>query len=152
MTAQFPTAPATPRHRRTGLRRVLLGLLAAAAVITPLAATPRPARPPKQLPSWWRPNGCTLSPDSMVWPIYYDFKNICNRHDYCYDEMWYGGGEAGREKCDRTFLNEMNNWCTNQYGGVMNTGRKMSCQAVAATYYGAVRKFGKLFFNNLWLN
>ena len=103
-------------------------------------------------------NGCTLSPDSSSFPVYYNFHNQCDRHDWCYDQLWYGlgwynpfnGGWTGRLACDQMFLRETSDWCNNYYR--YNTAGRLTCNGVAVTYYNAVRNFGAPFFNNPWLN
>ena len=40
----------------------------------------------------------------------------CNDHDYCYDDLWYGGGENGRYACDIFFVDRMSAWCNSYYG------------------------------------
>ncbi len=103
-------------------------------------------------------NGCTLSPDSSSIPVYYNFHNQCDRHDWCYDRLWYGlgwynpfnGGWTGRLACDNMFLREMAAWCGNYYP--TNVTRRVACVGVASAYYTAVRNFGGPFFNNPWLN
>ncbi|MFV0306673.1 MAG: phospholipase A2 [Desertimonas sp.] len=95
-------------------------------------------------------NGCTLSPDSLSWPVYYNFHHQCDRHDWCYDQLWFGGGYWGRLGCDNMFHREMRSWCAGQYR--WNLPARYACYGVAATYYTAVRKFGGPYFNNPWLN
>ena len=104
------------------------------------------------LPAGYAPNGCTLSPDRGWWPVYYDFKAQCNRHDYCYDEMWYGNSADGRRRCDETFLNEMRGWCNWYYGAWWLTVERGKCHGVAWTYYTAVRNLGGPYFNNPYKN
>lgn len=128
------------------LRRTVFGLAAVAAAASPVVGLANTAE--AALPPGYRPNGCTLSPDRGVVPVYYDFKNICNRHDYCYDEMWYGAGENGRAACDRTFLSEMEAWCNSFYRGVLLTFPRSQCKGVAAIYFTAVRNLGRPYFNN----
>ena len=116
-----------------------------------LAALSTPAEA-KALPPGWAPNGCTLSPDFGFVPTYYWFKGACNRHDYCYDELWYGGGESGRKACDDNFLREMNGWCNAQYPSLWQTFMRNQCKGVALVYYAAVRNLGQPYFDNPYKN
>lgn len=103
-------------------------------------------------------NGCTLSPDSLSFPVYYNFHDQCDRHDWCYDQLWFGwgwynptnGGWTGRLACDNMFHNEMRGWCGRQYS--WNWAARYSCYGVAATYYTAVRNLGAPYFANPYLN
>ena len=103
-------------------------------------------------------NGCTLSPDSSSFPVYYNFHHQCDRHDWCYDQLWYGlgwynpfrGGWTGRLACDQMFLRETSGWCNSHHR--YNIARRLTCNGVAVTYYQAVRNFGAPFFNNPWLD
>ena len=130
------------------LRLLSLMLAALTAVGTVAVCTGTAAA----LPPGYRPNGCTLSPDRGVIPVYYDFKGACDRHDYCYDEMWFGGGEVGRSGCDSLFLTEMRAWCHSRYGAWWLSIQRAKCDGVAWTYYGAVRNFGRSYFNNPYKN
>jgi hypothetical protein len=132
------------------LRRAVFSLVTAAAAAFPIVGLTSSVE--AALPPGYKPNGCTLSPDRGVVPVYYDFKNVCNRHDYCYDELWYGGGENGRARCDATFLSEMEAWCNNQYRGSLLTFPRSQCKGVAGVYYTAVRNLGRSYFNNPWKN
>lgn len=91
-------------------------------------------------PSWYHPNGCTAPGFLSSWNG--KFRSACDAHDVCYDwELnWYL--EPGRLTCDIRFLNAMNAKC----------GGDAGCRAMAATYFAAVRTFGRPFFNNPWLN
>ncbi len=84
--------------------------------------------------------------------MYYDFKNTCNRHDYCYDEMWFGSGEAGRQGCDSLFLNELRGWCNRYYSAWWNAAARTSSHGVAWSYYLVVRQVGSRYFNNPYRN
>lgn len=98
------------------------------------------------LPPGYQPNGCTWSPDRGIYPVVYDFKAACDKHDYCYDEMWYGGGEKGRLACDKRFRELMREWCSGRYSG--GARPLLKCFGVAQVYYAVVRKAGKSYFNN----
>lgn len=132
--------------------RALLVAAALCLVALSFSSSPASAAKKKKLPPGYAPNGCTLSPDRGVTPTapptYYDFKDKCNRHDYCYDELWYGGGENGRAKCDSNFRREMRGWCANQYRGRVLYFQRNECYKMAQIYYGAVRAFGKDYFDN----
>lgn len=134
--------------------RVRRGIVTTLAVMGALAAAVLTfgASPAAALPPGYQPNGCTWSPDRGWYPTYYDFKNVCNRHDYCYDEMWFGGGENGRARCDSLFLDEARGWCNNYYGAWWLSVERAKCNGVAWTYYGAVRQFGQPYFNNPYRN
>lgn len=108
------------------------------------AATPRPSYSD---PRAAYTNGCTLSPDGV--PGFYNFRDICNRHDICYARYpdghhQYGTNETGRYICDLQFRNEMRNYCTNRFGRF--DPRRYSCYGIADTYYSAVRKLGWPFY------
>lgn len=103
-------------------------------------------------------NGCTLSLDSSSVPVRYDFHGACDRHDVCYDDLWFGkgvynlltGGWTGRLACDDTFLREMRTSCRALHGP--NWLGRRTCEAIARTYYHAVRTLGAPFFDNPALN
>ena len=108
------------------------------------------------LPPGYSPNGCTTGP---VQPGYNEtFRCQCNRHDYCYDELWYGwgwynptnGGWTGRLACDNLFHSEMRAKCGTDYS--WSWPRRYACYTAAAAYYQAVRTFGAPFFANPYLN
>jgi len=102
-------------------------------------------------------NGCTGSPDSRRFPVAYDFHGACDRHDRCYDELWFGKGTydllnhgwTGRLACDGVFLLEMRTSCrvSHRQGPV-----RLACEAIAHTYYTAVRLLGGPYFDNPALN
>lgn len=137
----------------TARRLPVLLKLTLAAVLSVMALTVAVApASAAALPPGYKPNGCTLSPDRGWAPTYYDFKSICNTHDYCYDETWYGANENGRAQCDSRFLNEMRGWCNNYYASWRKTAERVKCNGVAWAYYLAVRAAGRPFFNNPNLN
>lgn len=144
------TSTTVSRRSTTGLRRMMLTLVAALAVGAPFAIGVTAEA--KSVPAGYKPNGCTLSPDRGVVPVYYDFKNQCNRHDYCYDELWYGAGENGRARCDQTFLSEMVGWCNSYYGAWYAAWHRGQCTNVAVVYYTAVRNLGRSYFDNPYKN
>ena len=136
---------ATDFRGRRGIRAItslVAGLLVAiglSVVAAPSAAA---------VPAGYRPNGCTLSPDRGLVPVPYDFKSACNDHDYCYDDLWYGGGENGRYACDIFFVNRMSAWCNSYYGAWYLAWQRGQCGLTAQVYYAAVRQFGGPYFNN----
>lgn len=91
-------------------------------------------------------NGCSNSPDSSYFPVYYNFHGACDRHDYCYHYHYYGDGYYGRLGCDSEFLGNMRNSCYNRYPHWYQVGTRYTCYGVASTYYTAVRAFGGSHF------
>lgn len=95
-------------------------------------------------------NGCTLSPDSAIFPgtppAYYNFHNACDWHDLCYHYKYYGNSSSGRLACDNGFLSRMRSWCASYYGSWWEAPFRNTCYSAAATYYSAVRAFGGRFF------
>lgn len=141
--------PNTGGSRATPRRGVAMLLCVLAVLGFGVVAGGQPA---SALPAGYAPNGCTLSPDRGWYPTYYDFKQQCNRHDYCYDEMWYGNSEAGRKACDDTFLREMVGWCSGYYRAWWLAVQRNQCAGVAGVYYVAVRNLGSSYFNNPYKN
>ena len=87
-------------------------------------------------------NGCTAVPDSGFG---FDFHEICDDHDRCYANKPYGDGWWGRRSCDRVFRSAMLDYCTRHD---RFTAERISCDAVAITYYAGVRLFGWAFWQN----
>jgi hypothetical protein len=112
-----------------------IGMLAMGPV-SPADAAPAPA---PQHGSYQ--NGCTLSPDTGYWPVYYNFHSACDWHDLCYHYHW-----RTRLGCDDGFKARMRSWCANRYDSWYETTLKLSCYGVAETYYRAVRTFGGPFY------
>jgi Prokaryotic phospholipase A2 len=83
-------------------------------------------------------NGCSgpITPDGI-------FHNDCDLHDTCYDARSTPNTDAGRLRCDNQFLAGMQETCTIYY-----PKNPRVCNAVARTYYLAVRKFGGPYFQN----
>lgn len=131
---------------RNGVTALIIGL--AIAAMLSMAGPVAEATAKVTLPAGYHANGCTMSPDRGWFPIYYDFKNVCNRHDYCYDELWFGSGEKGRKRCDSQFLAEARGWCNKRYKSAVLAADRVACRGVAWVYYKAVRLFGKSYFNN----
>lgn len=134
---------------RTGTRTlalaVILAALMAAATMSPPAAS---AHGPGQ-------NGCTGVPDSGR---YFDFHRACDRHDLCYDQLWFGKGRkvlgtgwTGRLACDDLWRREMSASCDRRYPRSGDT-RRRRCGQVIGEYYAGVRLFGAPFFDNPRLN
>lgn len=127
-------------------------LVAGAAVAVDLAAaTPAAAHGVGS-------NGCTGSPDSSPVPVRYDFHAACDRHDVCYDALWFGkgvydllnGGWTGRLACDDLFLREMRSSCRAIHGS--NEPARRRCESVARAYYTVVRLVAGPWFDNPALN
>ena len=142
-TSTITDADTRPQRRRVAALVVALLTISLSVVLAPSAAA---------VPAGYRPNGCTFSPDRGVVPVYYDFKEACNAHDYCYDDLWYGGGENGRAACDTYFVNRMSGWCNNYYRAWYLSVQRAQCGGVAQAYDRAVRLFGGPYFNNPHLN
>ena len=126
---------------------VASGGSASAAASAPVGTATAPARPAYADPRAQYTNGCTLSPDGI--PGFYNFRDICNRHDICYARYpdrhhQYGSDENGRYTCDALFLNEMTNYCANRFGRL--DPRRYTCYNTAASYYTAVRNLGRPFY------
>lgn len=127
---------------RKGLRlRVLLASVSLVATGMAFAVTATPASAHDSIS-----NGCSYSPDSSSFPVYYNFHGSCDRHDYCYHYHYYGDGYYGRLGCDNEFRNNMRNWCYNHYPHWYQVGTRYTCYGIAQTYYTAVRDFGWAFF------
>ena len=130
---------------RCAARAVLAALLVIGATASPAAAHGNGS------------NGCSLSPDSGRFPVAYDFHGACDRHDRCYDELWFGKGTydllnygwTGRLACDGVFLQEMRTSCRIGHGPGL---ARKACEAIARTYFIAVRTFGASHFDNPALN
>lgn len=135
--------------------RVAASLLLACSISIGASAV-LSATPAEALPAGYSPNGCTTGP---IQPGYNEtFRGQCNRHDYCYDELWYGwgwynplnGGWTGRLSCDNLFHSEMRTKCANDFS--WSWSRRYACYGAALVYYQAVRSFGGPFFANPYLN
>ena len=146
-TTSGPVRRAADRVIRLAV--ALLLTVGMSVTLASLGASPASAA---TLPAGYAPNGCTLSPDRGWYPTYYDFKNSCNGHDYCYDQMWFGGGETGRAACDSWFLGSMTGWCNSYYSPWWAAVQRAQCNGVAWTYYTVVRNFGQSYFNNPYKN
>lgn len=84
----------------------------------------------------WSTDYCSASPDE---PLGFDFRVACWRHDFGYRNYSdLGQFEANKARLDNAFYYDLNTKCASY-------GRKSrsSCDALAVTYYEAVRVFGK---------
>lgn len=87
---------------------------------------------------------CTAVPDSGA---SFDFNEACRRHDECYGNQPYGGGEAGRGACDVAFYNAMVVSCGTMWQGMGEPFH--TCLAGAGIYYWGVDTFGGWFWDDL---
>jgi len=140
----------TSSRRSSRYRRALAATLAVAAafavsmIATPAASAHEPGT-----------NGCTLVPDSGRT---FNFHAVCDRHDLCYDQLWFGKGRwirgvgyPGRLKCDNLWLREMKDSCRARYPNRYDW-RRGSCEGIAEGYYAGVRVGGGAWFDNPNLN
>jgi hypothetical protein len=121
-----------------------LAAFAAATIATPAASAHGPGQ-----------NGCTAVPDSGRT---FNFHAACDRHDLCYDQLWYGRGRwipgigwTGRLACDNLWLREMKDSCRARYPNRFDW-RRGSCEGIAEGYYAGVRLRGGPYFDNPNLN
>lgn len=98
-----PAGAHRPRGRRrtTTVVAAILAAVAAATIATPTASGHGPGT-----------NGCTGVPDSG---LTFNFHAACDRHDLCYDQLWYGNGRTGRLGCDNLWSREMKDSCRARY-------------------------------------
>lgn len=129
------------RTRRSVAALVVTTVVTAVTLLTsPATADPTtPTHGPHQ-------NGCTFSPDSAHFPVYYNFHRACDLHDLCYHHHYYGDGAVGQKACDVVFHGRMRGWCVGHYDDWWERPKRYACYGVAATYYGAVRNFGWMRF------
>lgn len=141
-----PAAAHRPRGRRrtTAVVAAILATVAVGAIAAPAASAHGPGQ-----------NGCTLVPDSGR---YFDFHAACDRHDLCYDQLWFGKGRwiigtgwTGRLACDDLWRREMSASCDRRYPRSGDT-RRRRCGQVIGEYYAGVRLFGGPWFDNPNLN
>ncbi len=108
------------KRARAGLAVLMLASVTVAltSAATASAAPAAPAAPavPDRPSHGPHQNGCSYSPDSGYFPVYYNFHSACDFHDLCYHWHYYGGGSAGRKQCDDVFKLIMRDWCGNRYG------------------------------------
>ena len=121
-----------------------LAAFAAATIATPAASAHGPGT-----------NGCTGVPDSGRT---FNFHAACDRHDLCYDQLWFGKGPwipgvgwRGRLRCDQLWSREMKDSCRARYPNRYDP-RRGSCFTVADEYYAVVRVIGGPWFDNPRLN
>lgn len=141
----------TRSRRSSRYQRALAATLAAALAAFAVAMIATPAASAHGPGT----NGCTFVDDSGR---YFDFHAACDRHDLCYDQLWFGKfpyirgvGYIGRLACDELWRREMNASCRARYPN-RDDRRRGYCYAVAATYYAGVRAGGGPFFDNPYLN
>lgn len=144
----------------TALTAVLLLLGGAVATAAPAAA--QPSDKPQVLANWtqtsaasynswwaarnnqgawaaygfdWSTDLCSWSPDN---PFGFPFERSCARHDFGYrNYKAQGTFPANKARLDNAFHEDLKRVC-NGYSGATRT----SCNALAWTYYQAVRNFG----------
>jgi hypothetical protein len=139
----------------------VLGVVAAASI--PAAASAAPADKPAVLASWtqtsvasfnswnaarqnqgawsqyafdWSTDYCTSSPDN---PLGFDFRLPCYRHDFGYRNYKAAGQfDASKSRLDNALYQDLLRAC-DAYEPVFE---RPACDALAWTYYQAVRVFG----------
>jgi hypothetical protein len=85
----------------------------------------------------WSTDYCSASPDK---PLGFDFRISCHRHDFGYRNFKkLSVFPANKPRLDDAFYADLKAVCTT-YGVVA----KQTCQALAWTYYQAVKTFGSL--------
>lgn len=85
----------------------------------------------------WSTDHCTASPDQ---PLGFDFALSCWRHDFGYRNFkQLSAFQEHKAHIDAAFYFDMKQICA-QYSRVL----RKTCQAVAWTYYEAVRLFGSI--------
>ncbi|WP_125264736.1 phospholipase [Streptomyces alboflavus] len=85
----------------------------------------------------WSTDYCSSSPDN---PFGFPFQTACARHDFGYrnyKEM--GTFNANKARVDSAFYADLKRVCATYSGA-----KKVSCDALAWTYYQAVDKLGKV--------
>ncbi|MFG3114869.1 phospholipase [Streptomyces sp. NPDC048197] len=141
-------------------------LLAIAALLTAAAPAPAaqavPADKPRVLSNWtqtgaasytqwaaardhrskwaayrfnWNTDYCSKSPDN---PLGFPFHLRCARHDFGYrNYKRMGTFKANKARLDKALYEDLKRVC-----GGYSGARKVSCKALAWTYYQAVKKYG----------
>ncbi|GID33116.1 hypothetical protein Abr02nite_80990 [Paractinoplanes brasiliensis] len=85
----------------------------------------------------WSTDYCTTSPDN---PLGFNFELACYRHDFGYRNYRAAGQfDANKDRVDSAFYQDLQRSC-DTYGSVV----RPACDALAWTYYQAVRIFGFL--------
>ncbi|TDC66591.1 phospholipase [Streptomyces hainanensis] len=83
----------------------------------------------------WSTDYCSSSPDN---PFGFPFQTACARHDFGYrNYKAQGTFDANKSRLDNAFYSDLQRVCDN-YSGASGA----SCDALAWTYYQAVRAFG----------
>ncbi|NGO70295.1 phospholipase [Streptomyces boncukensis] len=83
----------------------------------------------------WSTDKCSSSPDN---PFGFPFENSCIRHDFGYRNYKKAGSfDANKARLDSAFYADLKRVC-NRYSGATKT----SCNALAWTYYQAVKHLG----------
>ncbi|QXE36689.1 phospholipase [Streptomyces sp. GMY02] len=149
-------------RRRLALPLASAVLAVAASLLTATSATAAPADKPQVLSSWtqesvnsynsfmaarnnqgawsaygfdWSTDYCSSSPDN---PFGFPFQNACVRHDFGYRNYKAAGTfSANKARIDSAFYADLKRVCA-KYSGAT----KVSCDALAWTYYHAVDIFG----------
>lgn len=149
-------------RRRLALPLASAVLAIAASLLTATSATAAPADKPQVLSSWtqesvnsynsfmsarnnqgawsaygfdWSTDYCSSSPDN---PFGFPFQNACVRHDFGYRNYKAAGTfSANKARIDSAFYADLKRVCA-KYSGAT----KVSCDALAWTYYHAVDIFG----------
>ena len=125
----------------------VLGLFVGGLAVAPAAhAAPVAAAGSVAVMAKAKGNGCSYSPDSWGKA---KFKAACNKYDYCYSPK----SKTNRLNCDKALRTNLRKACAAAYPvntawrKVKNGAQRISCEAAAQTYYQAVRKAGKHFYN-----
>lgn len=83
----------------------------------------------------WSTDYCSYSPDN---PLGFDFRMSCWRHDFGYRNYKAAGSfSANKARLDSAFYNDLLRKCDTYSSGV-----RPACDALAWTYYQAVKAFG----------
>ncbi|WP_129838314.1 phospholipase [Streptomyces sp. RFCAC02] len=83
----------------------------------------------------WSTDHCSTSPDN---PLGFPFETSCARHDFGYRNYKdLGAFDANKARLDSAFYADLGRVC-DRYSGISGA----SCDALAWTYYQAVRAFG----------
>ncbi|GGO37714.1 phospholipase [Streptomyces lasiicapitis] len=84
----------------------------------------------------WSTDYCSSSPDN---PFGFPFETSCARHDFGYRNYKEAGSfDANKARIDSAFYADLKRVCS-AYSGA----KKVSCDALAWTYYQAVDKLGR---------
>lgn len=85
----------------------------------------------------WSTDYCSSSPDN---PLGFDFQLSCYRHDFGYrNYKAMGQFSANKSRLDSAFYNDLLRKCDTYSSWV-----RPACDALAWTYYQAVKAFGKI--------